>query len=37
MTKAILHAFHPVFDKRIVLAIGDAGVKPKRLFDMTLE
>jgi hypothetical protein len=33
----LLHAFHPVFDERIVLAIGDAGVKPKGVIEMTLE
>ena len=27
----------PVFDERIMLAIGGAGVKPKGLFDLTLE
>ena len=39
MTQAakLLHAFDPVFDERIMLAIGGAGVKPKGLFDLTLE
>src|ERR1700733_3105430 len=33
----LLHAFHPVFDERIVLAIGGAGVKLKSVFDLTFE
>src|SRR5271166_3437701 len=33
----LLHAFHAVFDQRIVLAIGRNGVKPERVFDLTLE
>jgi hypothetical protein len=33
----LLHSFHPVFDERIVLAIGGAGVKPKGVFDLTFE
>ncbi len=29
----LLHAVHAVFDQRIVLAIGGAGVKPEGIFD----
>jgi hypothetical protein len=33
----LLHAFHAVFDQRIVLAIRWNGVKPERVFDLALE
>jgi hypothetical protein len=33
----LLHAFHPVFDERLVRAIGHAGVKPRGVFDSTFE
>src|ERR1700737_625473 len=33
----LLHAFHAVFDQRIVLAIGGNSVKPEGIFDPAFE